>query len=87
MTTIPFDEYDERIKFSLDAAYAFFKAHKRPRDANDWDRIDLALNDYRDVFTSDLIMAVVDELQKESDHAKKRKSLDIQSNTREEDKP
>jgi hypothetical protein len=63
-----YDEYTSRIRESFSAAFIFFKQHKKPRTAADWDRIALSLGDYRDEFTSDLIIAVVDEMERESNH-------------------
>jgi hypothetical protein len=73
-----FDEYEARILLSFDTAREFFKTHKRPRTSKDWDMIDIALCDYRDSFTGDLVTAVVDELLRECEHAKARQSLDLQ---------
>jgi hypothetical protein len=68
-----YDEYTERIRTCFASAYVFFEKHKKPRTNADWDLIALHLGDYRDIFTSDLIIAVVDELERECHHAMTRR--------------
>jgi hypothetical protein len=63
-----YDEYAARISESFAAAWRFFEKHRNPRTSADWDRLTIALSDYRDTFTSDLIIVVVDELEREYKH-------------------
>jgi hypothetical protein len=62
------DEYTEKIRASMAAAYRFFERHKQPRTTADWDCIGISLGAYRDSFTQDLIICVVDELEREYTH-------------------
>lgn len=55
------------------AAWAFFEKHKQPRTAADWDIIAVNMGEYRDALTSDLIICMVDELDREYNHAMNRK--------------
>jgi len=68
-----YDEYESRIRDSLAAAWKFFERYKRPRTKADWDLIAVGMGDYRDIFTSDLIICVVDELEREYAHSMGRK--------------
>jgi hypothetical protein len=71
---VEYDEYTTKVRGSLATAWKFFERYKRPRTNSDWDALTIALGDYRDAFTSDLIVCVVDELEREYKHAMARKT-------------
>jgi len=69
-----YNEHESQIRACFAAAWAFFEKHKQPRSKFDWDLIALDLGNYRDNFTSDLIIAVVDEMERECNHEMARRS-------------
>lgn len=68
-----YDEYESRISESFAAAWRFFEKHQKPRTVADWDILTIALGSYRDKFTKDLIIVVVDELEREYAHEMTRR--------------
>jgi len=67
-----FDEHESKVRESLVSAWRFFKQHKKPRTNSDWDKIAIALGEYRDDLTSDLIICLTDEIDREYNHAMNR---------------
>jgi len=63
------DEYVNQTKNSLDSALGFFERHMRPRTDDDWDAISVDMNKYRPPLASELIAAVVNDLEREYHHA------------------
>jgi len=68
-----YNEHESQIRGCFASAWAFFDKHKQPRSKADWDLIALDLGNYRDSFTSDLIIAVVDEMERECNHEMTRR--------------
>jgi len=68
-----YDEYEYRISESFAAAWRFFERYQKPRTVADWDRVTIALGEYRDKFTKDLIVVVVDEIEREYNHETTRR--------------
>ena len=59
------NEYDWRIKKCFQEAYKFINDNKHPLADADWERIVGSLSPYTDPFTSALVVACIDEMERD----------------------
>jgi len=63
--------YQQYIRQCLADVYRFLDTHKQPRTNEDWAAIAETLKQYKDPFTSSLLIACVNELEREYTASKK----------------
>ena len=61
-------DYEKYIETSFRIAQEFFDKHKYPRSDAEWDAIAADLSGYRTPFATALLVAVIDEIERDYNH-------------------
>lgn len=66
------DEHRQNVRYQFAQAYRFFEKHIQPRTDADWDAIAADLAQYRPPLVADLIVALIDEMEREYNHVTRK---------------